>query len=276
LAYHFNWLLLTGIYSPVFFQLYQSRWETIDYTHAYFILPVSLWAAWKKRPSLVKVFQQTEKSSFNILSLLFLMLGLSMFIFGWRQDYLVITSLSLIVVLRSLIHYLYGKQMVKQLVFPIYYLFFLIPPPLGVLDNITIPMRHGISIATQLILGLLNYPIVRNGLMLTIDNSEIFMGAPCSGFRSLITMFALVVAYLHMTNSNARKKLILLLSVIPFALLGNLVRVISLCLVTYYFGQEAAEGLYHDLSGAIIFLIMIGCVLGLEHLIDKKKHNEKT
>ncbi|MDD5073537.1 MAG: hypothetical protein PHW51_07150, partial [Candidatus Omnitrophica bacterium] len=34
------WVLVAGLYSPVISQLYRARWESIDYTHAYFILPV--------------------------------------------------------------------------------------------------------------------------------------------------------------------------------------------------------------------------------------------
>lgn len=43
------WILLSILYSPVLFQLYRWRWENIDYTHAYFILPVSLFMVWFKR-----------------------------------------------------------------------------------------------------------------------------------------------------------------------------------------------------------------------------------
>jgi hypothetical protein len=39
---YFIWGLTAFLYTPVFHQLYRMRWKNIDYTHAYFILPVAL------------------------------------------------------------------------------------------------------------------------------------------------------------------------------------------------------------------------------------------
>ncbi len=288
MIYYLVWFFIVVIYSPVFYQLYQSRWETIDYTHAYFILPVALWIVWQKRKSLRDIFLASDtavsgKPSDNtkdrdsvrlrfhlsdITSLAVVLIGLVMFMLGWRQNYLIISSLSLIPVLWGTTRYLYDSAIARSLSFPIWYLLFLMPPPLGILDKVTMPMRYGISQVTEVILSLLNYPIERSGLLLNIDGNEIFMGAPCSGFRSLITMFALAVTYVYFIKGNFQKKLILIPSAIPFALLGNLVRVMTLCLITFYAGPSA-EASFHDFSGILIFLIMIGCLMGLDHIIDK-------
>lgn len=263
------WLLMSMMYAPVFFQLYQSRWEAIDYTHAYFILPVSLWMAWRKRAQLAELARRLAPAPDDMLGLGAAIVGFLMFFFGWRQSFLLIMSLSLIPVLWGTVRYLYGAPVAKAVLFPILYLLFLVPPPLGILDNITLPMRYAISDAAYHILRVFDYPIVKNGLMLTMKQDDIFMGAPCSGFRSLITMMALTVAYVSFIKGDRAKKLILVASGIPLALFGNLIRVMGMCLMTYYAGHEAAEGLFHDSSGMIIFLVMIGGLMGTEHLLDK-------
>lgn len=43
------WLLTVILYSPVFYILYKSKWESVDYTQAYFILPISLLIGFFKR-----------------------------------------------------------------------------------------------------------------------------------------------------------------------------------------------------------------------------------
>ncbi|MCG8430628.1 MAG: exosortase/archaeosortase family protein [Candidatus Omnitrophica bacterium] len=272
MSYYLTWFLGTVLYSPIFYQLYRSRWEHINYTHAYFVLPVSLWLVWRKRHTLRELLlDKSGRLPKDTSSLTAVITGLLMFIFGWRQDYLFITALSLIPVLWGITRYLYGRKMVRAVSFPIFYLLFLVPPPLGILDRITIPMRYGVSQATEIILRMLHYPITRNGLMLTMGGNEIFMGAPCSGFRSLITMFALAIAYVYVVKGPRRNKLILVASVLPFALLGNLIRVITLCLITFYAGREAAEGFFHYFSGGLIFLVMICCLIGLEHLLNRSQ-----
>jgi exosortase len=264
------WIVTAILYSPVLYQLYNQRWQSIDYTHAYFILPIAFWLAWRKRAALKTLIQKTQPAG-SPLSLSLLIAGLLMFIFGWRQEYLFISSLSLIPLLYGLILYLYGRATAKTLSFPILYLLLMVPPPLGVLDNITLPMRQAISILTEMILKTFHYPITRDGLLLLIGGHEIYMGAPCSGFRSLITMISLGLVYVYINKNSLYKKTILIVSIIPLALIGNLIRVISMCLVTFYFGENAGQRFFHDASGFVIFLIMIAGLISLEHVLERPK-----
>jgi exosortase len=169
-----------------------------------------------------------------------------------------------------LIIYLYGTEVLKTLWFPITYLLLLAPPPLGVLDSITLPMRYNISHATEILLGLAGYPITRDGLLLTIGYNDIFMGQPCSGFRSLITLLSLGLVYVYISKISTTKKFIMSAFIVPFALLGNLIRVIILCLITFYFGEEVGQGFFHNFSGIVMFIITIICLMGLETLLERK------
>jgi exosortase len=264
------WILAAALYAPLFSNLYSIRWDSVDYTHAYFILPISLWLTWLKRKKIKETFQHLNPNSKNSVSFLVLILGILMFIFGWRQDYIFIQALSLIPFLFGLTGYFYGISMVRTLSFPILYLLLLVPPPFGILDSVTLPMRHGISVLTENILFLLNYPISRKGLLLSIGYNDIFMGQPCSGFRSLITMFSLVLVYVHISKGNLSKKLILTSFIIPMALFGNLIRVITLCLITFYFGEEAGQGFFHNFSGIVIFIITLLGLMAVEALLESK------
>lgn len=262
------WLLVTIIYTPVFITLYQSRWEYIDYTHAYFILPISLYIIWEKRKQLSLSVSQI-KPSYNVFGITLLLMAVFLFVLGDRQGYLVVTTFSLIPLVFGLSLCLYGFSTVKLLTFPVLYLLLLVPPPLGLLDSLTIPMRYGVSILTDKTLLLFNYPVVRDGLLLNVDGHDIYMGAPCSGFRSLITMIALGLLYVYFNKGTIAKKLILFLSVIPLALIGNFLRVFSLCLVTYYLGDKAGT-IYHDISGYVIFIFVILGMLGVDRACNQK------
>jgi len=263
------WILVVVLYTPVFNNLYNIRWETVDYTHAYFILPISLWLTWRSRHKLKEAVQQKASKMSSLLSFSVLVLGGLMFFVGWRQDYVVIQTFSLIPVLFGLIGYLYGTSMIKILSFPILYLLLLVPPPFGVLDSITMPMRYGIASATEVILKFVGYPITRAGLEMTIGYTTIFMGEPCSGFRSLITMISLVLVYVYINKGNLTNKIILASFIIPMALLGNLMRVVTLCLITFYFGEETGQGFFHNFSGILIFIITISGIMGVESILDK-------
>lgn len=276
MIYWIIWGLAAGLFTPVFIQLYKMRWVVIDYHHAYFILPVFLLFLFLKRKELADALKRDtlegRKKPGIYLSLtsgfLLLIAGLAMFVFGWKLDYMAISTFSLIPILFGLTLYLYGMTTAKTMAFPILYLLLLVPPPLGILDKITIPMRYGISIASESLLTLLRIPITRDGLLLSVSGHEIYMGAACSGFRSLITMLSLGLAYVYLIKTMLKNKIILVISVVPIALLGNLLRVSGLCFVTYKFGEDAGHK-FHDTSGLIIFVILISGLMGIESLLER-------
>ncbi len=267
------WAGIAALYSPILYQLYTSRWENIDYTHAYFILPVSLWLAWRDRAKLAQAAASRAPSGLRWAGMAGF--GALMLIFGWRQDYLSVSTLSMLPVLFGTAAYLYGSSVNRILLFPVLYLLLLVPPPLGVLDSITLPMRHGVSAATEGVLRLFHYPITRDGLLFTVKGHEIYMGAPCSGFRSLITMLSLGLAYTYISKLSRTHKLILVASIVPLALTGNLLRIIGVCLATYHFSPEAGEK-FHDISGYGIFLVLIAGLMGIEALLTKLSWKRKS
>jgi exosortase len=269
------WILVATLYAPTFYTLYRVGWSG-DYSHAYFILPISVWLIWLKRKRIKELIQNQQiKHGKKLLGLCIFLLGLLIFIFGSYQNYLFISTLSLIPLLYGLINYLYGINIAKALSFPILYLLLLVPPPVAIIDSVTLPMRHGVSVVTEAILKFFDYPVTREGVLLTIGYHEVFIGPPCSGFRSLITMFSLVLVYVYISKGNLAKKLILTSFIIPSALLGNLIRVITLCLITFYFGKEAGQGFLHNFSGIMIFVITILMILGVESILNRLKVSRK-
>jgi len=148
LTKHIPWLFMAGLYGPVFWTLYMGTWESLDYTHAYFILPISIALAFRKRGQIKSFAMSNEPSSLNSAGFTFLALGLALFLLGYRHDYMFITSFSLIPVLCGLILYLYGAKMMRLLLFPVLYLLMMVPIPSGILDNITLPMRYLSSIVS--------------------------------------------------------------------------------------------------------------------------------
>jgi exosortase len=264
----FIWIASAILFAPIFLQLYQSRWEYIDYTHAYFILPISLYIVWSKRGLLSALTKEVPRTSW--VGLFLILLGAGLFLLGWREEYLVVASAAMIPLFAGIVLFVYGGKVLGVVAFPISYLLFLLPPPLGVLDAITLPMRYGISAVVAKLLTLMGYPLVREGLLLTMGGREIYMGEPCSGFRSLITLLSLGIVYIYTLKGTIKKKLFMSAFIIPFALLGNVLRVMILCFITYYLGAEMAEGVLHDASGILMFLILIFCLIGLERVIDRK------
>lgn len=277
LFYYIVWLLAAVLYLPVIYELYRYQWKAMDYNHAYFIIPISLWLIWQKRSILKEELIGNSRQGGEFYGFLLALFGALIFIFGWRYDYLFVSTLSLIPLISGLLIYLYGTGIAKILSFPILYLLLIIPPPLWILDSITLPMRYGISLVTEMILKSFHLPIAREGLLLSIGGHEIYMGQACSGFRSLITIFSLALVYVYIGRHSLKKKIVLVASIVPLALFGNLIRVIAMCTVTFYFGESIGRGFFHNFSGIVMFVVIILGLMGIDTLLNKfipDKRNE--
>ena len=267
-------LLIICLYFPLFRLHYIRNWAMLDYHHAYFILPVSLWLSWRQC-KLYKIIIKPSSFFETFTGLILLIFGALLFTHGWRNQYLLLSTFSLIPVLAGYISFMFGFKVLRLFWFPLLYLILLIPPSTGILDSITLPMRFFITDISQSFLSFLGYQVLREGLIISVNNNEIYMGAPCSGFRSLITLLSLGSVYAYISSGNIKTKISLLLSIIPIALLGNFFRVISVCLAVNHFSSNIGNKV-HDIGGYVVFIILIVGLIFLENFCLKleKKHGE--
>lgn len=272
--YYLLWALVAVLVFPNFRSLYTYRWDALGYGHAFFILPISLGLAFWKRKELAEAFASTEKR-FGAVSLAILLFGGLLYLFGWHQDYMVISTFALIPFLYGFVGFIYGKKVQKLLLFPVLYLLLLVPPPFALLDRITLPLRYISAFGVEKIFQLFHFPIQREGLGYLIEGQQMMIDEACSGFRSLITMFSLGLVYVYVIRSKLMKKAVLVLSVLPLALVGNVIRVIVISLIAANFGQEPAQGFMHSFSGVVVFLFIVLGFVGIEAVWSRLSGEER-
>ncbi|MDP2923958.1 MAG: exosortase/archaeosortase family protein [Candidatus Omnitrophota bacterium] len=273
--YYLGWLLVGALFFPLLRTLYAQRWDALGYTHAFFILPISIGLAYWKRKELATAYLETREK-FGLINLIIFVLGLLMYLFGWRQDYTVISAFALIPFLYGFIGYIYGSKVQKKLLFPILYLLLMVPPPFALLDRATLPLRYISAYGVEGVFKVLGFAVQREGLMYTVEGYQMVIDDACSGFRSLITMFSLGLVYVYITKSRALKKAVLIASILPLAIIGNMVRIMTISLLSIYFGEEVAQGFLHSFSGIVIFLFIVLGFVAVEALWIKEKKVKKN
>jgi exosortase len=78
---------------------------------------------------------------------------------------------------------------------------------------------------------------------------------PCSGIRSLVALIALGALMAYFSNISKPKKVILFLFSIPIAISTNIIRIVSLSLVSEIYGEKIATGRFHDTMGIVVFVL---------------------
>ena len=93
----------------------------------------------------------------------------------------------------------------------------------------------------------------------------------CSGIRSLTAMAMLTAIYVHLTQKELWKKLVIFAFSIVFAIAGNVGRIFTVILVAKWINPTLAGGIYHEYSGYIFFPIALAAMLGLSKLLNLRR-----
>jgi exosortase/archaeosortase family protein len=59
------------------------------------------------------------------------------------------------------------------------------------------------------------------------------------------------------------------LSIVPIAFAANIVRVISLVLITYHFGDAAGQGFLHGAAGIVLMLVALAAFFALDWCLQR-------
>ena len=202
------------------------------------------------------------------LSALGLVVGLATYIFGRTFDFVSIETLGLFGVGVAMLHSAFGVVALLKNWFPLFYLGFAIPPPGWLIDRITAPLKQFVSEVAMRSLYSAGFPVSREGVTIYVSKYQLLMEDACSGMNSLVGLTAISLLYIYLLRgSSVRYSLLMTAFVIPIAIFGNILRVMILILLTYFFGDEVAQGFLHYTAGFLLFAIDLMLVFAVDNLL---------
>jgi exosortase len=247
-----------AVYIPVFIWM-SARWSTADtyYSHGMLIPFISIFLVWRKRKELNQIkFKPTRKGW------LFFIPGIAVYIISSLFGVYFSAGFSLLLVLAGLILLFLGRQFLKKLLFPLFFLGFMIPLPMVAIANISFRLKILASQGAVFLVNRIGLPAIREGSVIKTAHSYLVVEDPCSGIRSLIALIALGTLMAYLSRLSRIKKIVLFLASIPIAIFSNVIRIAALTLVSEMYGSKVATGTFHDVMGVMVFIIaFLGLVL---------------
>lgn len=242
-------LLLLALFLPALRWLV-GEWLGNDYySHGPLVPLISAffaWRLWTKWPP------ETRRISSATGGLILGVAGLAVYLYALLQRAYFVASLAMIFVIAGLVWYLLGAVALRRMAFPILFLFFMVPLPF--VEPLSVPLAQFTGAVSSQFVRLFGVPITVNGAQVSLPNANLVVGAQCSGLRSIVTLLTLVGLMVFVLQGPWWSKLLLALSSIPIATLGNVIRVSSLLGVANQWGADIGFKYYHDYSGIVFFL----------------------
>ena len=240
-----------------------DAWSTDDnYSHGFFIVPLAAYFAWERRHRLARM--PVRPSS---LGLLLVVGSLMILVAGILGAELFLSRVSLLGVLAGATLFLFGWPTLRVLLFPLAFMLLMIPLPAIIFNKIAFPLQLLASNVGEYGVRAANIPILREGNVLILANATLEVAEACSGIRSLVSLFTLGIVFGYFADPRSWVRTVIALSAIPVAILANGLRVASAGWAAHYMGQAGVEGLFHEFSGWVVFVVAFLMMLALQRLL---------
>ena len=263
------WPILLGLlalYVPTYHGLFTGIWGSGgDQAHGPIVLMVVVFLFWQNRQFL----SPNSASTFPILGSISLLFGLLLYVVGRSQAIVMLDIGSQIFVFIGVLLLTRGLPALKAMWFPIFFILFMIPLPGVFLDAVTMPMKMAVSYVAEHILFWFGYPIARTGVILQIGQYQLLVADACAGMHTLISLEALGLLYLNLVKHNSVfRNIALAILIVPISFTANVIRVMVLTLVTYYFGDAAGQGFVHGFAGMVLFIVALTLIMSVDTLLQ--------
>jgi exosortase len=240
--------LAVAVYAPILHHM-ALHWNAVaDYSHGFLIPPLALYFAWERKPQLARA--RIAPSWWGLLPLA---LSTVTLVVGRLGVELMNMRASFVLALIGIVLLLLGREVFKVLAFPLLFLFLMVPLPQSLVNEIAFPLQLVAADWAVEILHQLRVPALREGNIIHLPDTSLFVAEACSGLRSLMTLITLGVVFAYFFRKSWGERLVIVASAIPIAIVVNALRVTVTGTLTYHFGETAAEGALHEFQGLITF-----------------------
>lgn len=259
------WKSLSSLFSFSLNQDYAS--------HIILIIPISMFFVYRKR---TEIFS-TVKTAPVLGTLLFLSGSIFVWLslgpvrarIGERQ--LSLVTLGIVLIWISAFIFFYGTRAFYRALFPLLFLFLLVPIPEIAVNQIIVFLQAGSAAVAYGLLRLSSIPVLKQGFILRMPTLDIEVAKECSGIRSSLALLVTALVLGELVLRSAWRKALWVLSIIPILIFKNGVRIVTLCLLTIYVNPGFLHGWLHTSGGIVFYLLGLAILAPILNSLRKSE-----
>jgi exosortase len=240
----------------------QQWWKDEYYGHGVLIPVVTGYLLWRQRSRLAALPHRGDWRGLLVLAGALLVQAAAQ-----ALGVHFVSGFALVATLWGLALWLWGPAVARAVLFPLAFLLFMVPLSRILVEKLSLPMQlfsaRGAGAVAAAVLG----GVKVTGTSIATPGYTFAVALPCSGLKSLISMSALGALFAYLVEGPPLRRVLLFLAAFPIALLANLIRIFATVVLGNTIGPAAAEGFFHTLSGAVVFLLALGGLFALGGLL---------
>ncbi len=245
--------LLFGLaYAPNFGDLY-SVWDADpNYSHGKLVIPIALFILWRRlsdtaaKPSSITTPAPWWGWVFLVAILAVRAVAYEYYL-RWVETATLVPAIACLT-------WTFGSWPLLRRAWPaIIFLVFLLPLPPAVNDFIALPLQRIAATGSCFLLQLSGLWAIQEGNVINLATPHgpmpLDVALACNGLRMLMTMAATITATIIIIPLPTWKRITLLFSTVPIAMLSNMIRIVATGWCYYMITGPTAKEWAHDASG---------------------------
>lgn len=251
---------------PTMIRLGEQVWSKEVGAHGPIVLATGLWLLWRRIPSMAEMGQRGA----IWLTVAAAVASLFVYAFGRAFDLISLEAAGVYGFAVAVLYDRFGLSALLRNWFPILYLGLLLPVPGWMLDEFTAPLKLLVSSLSAGVVEPLGVPLYREGVTMIVGPYQLLVEDACSGLNSLIGLIAITTFYIYLLrNAGWQYSLFLVCLIIPVAIAANVVRIVILILLTYYFGDAVGQGFLHVTAGLFLFALSLLLMFAIDSVVSR-------
>jgi len=229
------------------------------YTHILLILPLSCMLIYLERDVLPSRFRRGVATGSALLAVGLLLAGFARFGgSGWPQDVrLFLSMFALVTWWIGCTAFFLGIRASRVLVFPLCFLFLLVPIPAIALDEIIHFFQQQSALAARVLFLAAGVPASQDGIMLSIPGLDIEVARECSSIRSSLMLIVTTMVLAHLFLRSWWRKAMLIAVAVPLAAAKNGLRIFVIAELGTRVDPGFLDGNLHHHGGIVFFAISL-------------------
>ncbi len=229
-------------------------WNSSTFNHCLLILPILCWLVIQRKSLLMQLFPQAWRPA-----LLYVSAGAAFWLIGDAAGLSVARQLGLIMMLQGAVPAVLGVNVARGLLFPLFYMLFLLP-----IGQEAVPMLQILTAKMcMILLGWTGIPAHIDGIFITTPGGYFKVAEACSGVKFLVAMIAYGALVSNLCYKSWSKRAAFMAVCVIIPIIANGVRAFGTIYIAQYQGAEFASGFDHVFYGWIFFGIVIALVMAI-------------
>jgi exosortase len=246
------------LYAPILIGLARQWASDPAASHGWLLAGAAAFVAYRRARSLRATSFSPRRVGLAVTAVAMLV-----FLIGSLAGDLFVQRVSLPLAISGAVLAIAGALQFRTLLAPIVLFALAIPLPAIIVAYLTLPLQLVSSQIAADMLRATSLNVLREGNLLMLDQITLEVAEACSGLQSLLSLGSVAAVGAALLPIDRWGKGLMFVSVVPIAIIGNGLRVAMTGWLSMWIGQMAAEGLVHEATGFVAFLVMCAGLFAL-------------